>query len=140
MKKSRFTEEQVVAILAEADRGEQTIGDVAPGAWGVRADAATTGGSDFGGWAVEVGRSARGPGQGRAGRPGGGTRGAGVHSVPTTGRSSPPATSRVGSKGYRRITAPGRPWRERVRGERERGAAARVSEPGVVPWSPRWRG
>lgn len=28
MKKSRFTEERIVAILAEADRGEQTIGDV----------------------------------------------------------------------------------------------------------------
>lgn len=28
MKKSRFTEEQVVAILAVADRGEGTIGDV----------------------------------------------------------------------------------------------------------------
>jgi len=28
MKMSRFTEEQVVAILAEADRGEKTIGDV----------------------------------------------------------------------------------------------------------------
>jgi len=28
MKKSRFTEEQVVTILAEGDRGEQTIGDI----------------------------------------------------------------------------------------------------------------
>ena len=28
MKRSRFTEEQIVAILAEADRGEQTIGAV----------------------------------------------------------------------------------------------------------------
>jgi len=28
MKRSRFTEEQVVTILAEADRGEKTIGDV----------------------------------------------------------------------------------------------------------------
>jgi putative transposase len=28
MKSSRFTEEQVVAILAEADRGEKTVGDV----------------------------------------------------------------------------------------------------------------
>ena len=28
MKRSRFTEEQIVAILAEADRGEQTIGSV----------------------------------------------------------------------------------------------------------------
>jgi len=28
MKNSRFTEEQVVAILAEADRGESTIGEV----------------------------------------------------------------------------------------------------------------
>jgi len=28
MKRSRFTEEQIVAILAEADRGEKTIGDV----------------------------------------------------------------------------------------------------------------
>lgn len=28
MKKSRFKEEQIVMILAEADRGEQTIGDV----------------------------------------------------------------------------------------------------------------
>jgi len=28
MKKSRFAEEAIVAILAEADRGEQTIGDV----------------------------------------------------------------------------------------------------------------
>jgi transposase-like protein len=28
MKQSRFTEEQIVAILAEADRGENTIGDV----------------------------------------------------------------------------------------------------------------
>ncbi len=28
MKKSQFTEEQVVVILAEADRGEKAIGDV----------------------------------------------------------------------------------------------------------------
>ena len=28
MKKSRFTEEEIVMILARADRGEQTIGDV----------------------------------------------------------------------------------------------------------------
>lgn len=28
MKKSRFTEEEIVAILAEADRGEKTIGDL----------------------------------------------------------------------------------------------------------------
>lgn len=28
MKTSRFTEEQVVAILAEGDRGEKTIGDI----------------------------------------------------------------------------------------------------------------
>ncbi len=28
MKRSRFTEEQIVAILAEADRGEQTISAV----------------------------------------------------------------------------------------------------------------
>jgi len=28
MKRSRFTEEQVVAILAEGDRGEKTIGDI----------------------------------------------------------------------------------------------------------------
>lgn len=28
MKRGRFTEEQIVAILAEADRGEKTIGDV----------------------------------------------------------------------------------------------------------------
>jgi len=27
MDKSRFTEEQIVAILVEADRGEKTIGD-----------------------------------------------------------------------------------------------------------------
>ena len=28
MEKSRFTEEQIVTILAEGDRGEQTIGEV----------------------------------------------------------------------------------------------------------------
>ena len=28
MNESRFTEEQIVAILAQADRGEKTIGDV----------------------------------------------------------------------------------------------------------------
>jgi len=31
MKKSRFTEEQIVTILAEADRGGKTIGDVCRG-------------------------------------------------------------------------------------------------------------
>jgi len=28
MKRSRFSEEQIVTILAEADRGEQTIGEI----------------------------------------------------------------------------------------------------------------
>ena len=49
MKRSRLTEEQIVTILAEADRKEETIG-VSGERTASPKRRSTTGGSDFAGW------------------------------------------------------------------------------------------